>query len=42
MKLTPENVVDPENSHLFAAMGAALESGEAQPRPIGDLIDTLA
>ena len=42
LKLTPENVVDPENSHLFAAMGAALESGEAQPRPIGDLIDTLA
>ena len=42
LKLTPENVVDPENSHLFAAMGAALESGEAQPRPVGDMIDTLA
>ena len=42
LKLTPENVVDPENSHLFAAMGAALESGDAQPRLIGDLIDTLA
>ena len=26
LKLTPENVVDPENSHLFAAMGAALEA----------------
>ena len=25
LKLTPENIVDPENSHLFAAMGAALE-----------------
>ena len=27
LRLTPENVVDPENSHLFAAMGAALEAG---------------
>lgn len=42
LKLTPENVVDPENSHLFAAMGAAMESRDAQPRPIGELIDTLA
>ena len=25
--LTPETTVDPENSHLFAAMGAALEAG---------------
>ena len=28
LHLTPENIVDPENSHLFAAMGAALESKE--------------
>ncbi|MCD7847681.1 MAG: 2-hydroxyacyl-CoA dehydratase [Oscillospiraceae bacterium] len=28
LKLTPENVVDPDNSHLFAAMGAALEAGD--------------
>ncbi len=26
LNLTDENIVDPENSHLFAAMGAALES----------------
>lgn len=26
LKLTPETTVDPENSHLFAAMGAALEN----------------
>lgn len=26
LKLTPENIVDPEDSHLFAAMGAALEA----------------
>ena len=26
LKLTPENVVDPEQSHLFAAMGAAIEA----------------
>ena len=31
LKLTPENIVDPENSHLFAAMGAALEAGDAEP-----------
>ena len=26
LKLTPETTVDPDNSHLFAAMGAALEA----------------
>ena len=26
LKLTPDNIVDPANSHLFAAIGAALES----------------
>ncbi|MGN0179620.1 MAG: acyl-CoA dehydratase activase-related protein [Monoglobaceae bacterium] len=26
LRLTPENIVDPENSHLFAAMGAATEA----------------
>ncbi len=26
LKLTPETTVDPENSHLFAALGAALEA----------------
>lgn len=30
LKLTPENIVDPENSHLFAAMGAALEATELE------------
>ncbi len=28
--LTPETTVDPENSHLFAAMGAALDHGSEQ------------
>ncbi len=28
LMLTDENIVDPENSHLFAAMGAALQAGE--------------
>ncbi|MBO4560099.1 MAG: 2-hydroxyacyl-CoA dehydratase [Lachnospiraceae bacterium] len=27
LHLTDENIVDPDNSHLFAAMGAALEAG---------------
>ena len=42
LKLTPENIVDPENSHLFAAMGAALEAGSAEPVDISDLIARLA
>ena len=31
LHLTLENIVDPDNSHLFAAMGAALEAGDAEP-----------
>ena len=43
LKLTPENIVDPDNSHLFAAMGAALETeAGTAARPIGELIDRLA
>ena len=30
LKLTPETTVDPDNSHLFAAMGAALEATEGE------------
>ena len=41
LRLTPEQVVDPENSHLFAAMGAALESGDAEPVMLQKLIDLL-
>lgn len=41
LKLTPETTVDPENSHLFAAMGAALESGKSQSIRIDDLIERL-
>lgn len=41
LHLTPETTVDPENSHLFAAMGAALESAEAQPTGLSDLLARL-
>ena len=41
LKLTPETTVDPENSHLFAAMGAALEAGDAKGTEISALIDKL-
>ena len=37
LKLTPENIVDSENSHLFAAMGAALEAGDAPYVMLSDL-----
>ncbi len=45
LRLTPENIVDPENSHLFAAVGAALGAGEDEedaPVPISELRDRLS
>ena len=42
LRLTPENIVDPDDSHLFAAMGAAMEVPEDAPCfPITALIDRL-
>ena len=41
LKLTEETTVDPENSHLFAAMGAALESGEGESVALSGLIARL-
>ena len=41
LKLTDETTVDPENSHLFAAMGAALEAGDARDAELTKLIDRL-
>ncbi|MGM9664362.1 MAG: acyl-CoA dehydratase activase-related protein, partial [Eubacteriales bacterium] len=41
LKLTPENIVDPENSHLFAAMGAALEAESTNAVAVSDLIARL-
>ena len=42
LKLTPETTIDPENSHLFAAMGAALEANDTESVSIEALIDTLS
>ena len=41
LKLTDETTVDPENSHLFAAMGAALESADVEGVELSRLIDRL-
>ena len=41
LKLTEETTVDPENSHLFAAMGAALESGDGVSVELSALIERL-
>ncbi len=41
LKLTPETTVDPENSHLFAATGAALESREEESVELSVLISRL-
>lgn len=40
--LTDETTVDPENSHLFAALGAALESDSEKPSAVDILIERLA
>ena len=41
LKLTETTTVDPENSHLFAAMGAALASGEGNGVLLSSLVKTL-
>lgn len=41
LNLTKENIVDPDNSHLFAAMGAALGADDAHGRTVSELIETL-
>ena len=42
LKLDDTHIVDPENSHLFAAMGAALEADGEEPVGIDALIERLA
>jgi len=41
LKLTEENIVDPENSHLFAALGAALNAGEKDAAELETLIASI-
>ncbi len=41
LRLTQECVVDPENSHLFAAMGAAMESESSPDVELEDLLHRL-
>ena len=41
LNLTPDKVVDPEDSHLFAALGAALEAADAEEIEIEGLIARL-
>ena len=41
LKLTEQTTVDPENSHLFAAMGAALEADDAESVALTGLIGRL-
>lgn len=40
--LTPETTVDPDNSHLFAALGAALNTNQEQNTEIDRLIEKLS
>ena len=39
--LSESEVIDPENSHLFAALGAALDAGECAPLDTSALIEKL-
>ena len=41
LRLSPENIVDPENSHLFAAMGAALEADGETEVSLGEISKKL-
>ncbi len=41
LKLTDDKIVDPEHSHLFAAMGAALEAQAVEGIPVSKLIERL-
>ena len=41
LKLTEETAVVPANSHLFAAIGAAMEAGESKERELDSLIDAM-
>ncbi len=41
LKLADDEVVDPDNSHLFAAIGAALDARGEEPVRIDNLIDRL-
>ena len=42
LKLAPEDVVDPENSHLFAALGAAMNRDGGAKISFSDLLTRLA
>ena len=39
--LTDETTIDPPNSHLFAAMGAALDRSDCEAMPIAQMIERL-
>ena len=41
LKLTDETTIDPENSHLFAATGAAIDETPAKAQPLSMLIRRL-
>ncbi|MBO7204909.1 MAG: hypothetical protein J6V08_00605, partial [Candidatus Methanomethylophilaceae archaeon] len=41
LELTPENIVDPDNSHLFAAMGAALNAEDTTTVDISVVLERL-
>ena len=41
LRLTPETTVDPQNSHLFAAMGAALNADKQKAVNIDELAERL-
>ncbi len=42
LKLDGEHIIAPDNSHLFAAMGAGMAASDSEEKNIGQLIDGLS
>ena len=42
LNLRPDQIIDPDHSHLFAAVGAALNSDKSMPVSLDELIDRLS
>lgn len=42
LNLTEENIADPDNSHLFAALGAAISASQKESIPVNELIEKLS
>jgi len=42
LKLDDEHTINPDNSHLFAAIGSAMNKDDKHTRPLSDMVEKLA